>query len=79
MANQKSWRMGVRYRSTACRVNGKFPEGELVEVGKRGVKGNQTFGILKDGENTYEVELNGDLVSADAAKSGETKETGESF
>jgi hypothetical protein len=61
--------MGVRFRSTAFKVNGKFPEGELVEVGKRGVKGNQTFGVLKDGDNEFEVELNSDLVPAvDAAK-----------
>jgi hypothetical protein len=66
---QKSWRMGVRFRSTAFKVNGKFPEGELVEVGKRGVKGNQTFGVLQDGDNQFEVELNSDLVPvAEAAK-----------
>lgn len=62
MADAKVWRMGTRYRATAVKCNGRYPEGELIAVGKQGVKGNQSFAILKDGDNEFEVDLDKSLV-----------------
>lgn len=79
MAEAKMWRMGVRYRAAGVKCNGRYPEGELIAVGKQGVKGNQSFAILKDGDNEFEVDLDKNLVEVKSEQPTNPDEKPESF